>query len=141
MNVTERIAKAKAELESAEPTTLKVEFGGEITELGFRPISGTDWADLTAAHPPRKGAVLDGNLNYNFHGVLADFPATHVTVDGEPTTVEEYAAIVSVLASPHVNRAAEVLFHIQQMAPAERLISLGKASAGAPKKKPSSPAK
>jgi hypothetical protein len=141
MNVKERIAAAKAEIESVEPLTVDVEFGGEVTTLGFRPIPGTDWADLTAAHPPRKGSVLDGNIGYNLNGVLAHFPASHVTVDGEPTTDEEYADIVSVLASPHIQRASEVLFHIQQLAPAQRLISLGKASAGAQRKKPRSPAK
>jgi len=141
MNVQERIAAAKAAIDSVEPTTVDVEFGGEVTVLGFRPIAGTDWADLTATHPPRKGATLDGNIGYNLNAVLTHFPASHVTVDGEPTTPEEYADIVSVLASPHIQRASEVLFHIQQLVPAQRLITLGKASAGAPKKKPSSPAK
>lgn len=141
MNVQERIAKAKAEIADAKTTDVDVEFGGEVTTIGYRPIPGTDWADLTAAHPARQGAVLDGNIGYNLNAVLTHFPASHVTVDGSPTTAEEYADIISVLASPHIHRASEVLFKIQQLEPAQRLLTLGKASAGAPKRKPSSPAK
>lgn len=135
MNVQERIAKAKAELADAKPTTVDVEFGGEITVLGFTPIRGDEWDELTVLNPPRKGAVLDGNIGYNIKAVLKAFPVDHVTIDGEPATQDVYTDIVSVLASPHIKRASEVLFHIQQMLPAQRLIELGKASAGAPKKK------
>lgn len=141
MNIQERIAAAKAQLADAKPTTVDVEFGGEITVLGFTPIGGTDWADLTATCPPRKGATLDNNIGYNIDAVLRAFPVAHITVDGEPTTQTVYDDIVSVLASPHIKRASEVLFHIQQMIPAQRLIELGKASAGAQRKKPRSPAK
>lgn len=141
MNVQERIAKAKAEIANAEPKTVDVEFGGEITVLGFTPIRGDEWDELTSEYPPRKGAVLDGNIGYNIKAVLKAFPVDHITVDGEPTTAEEYTEIVSVLASPHIKRASEVLFHIQQMLPAQRLIELGKASAGAPKRSQRSPAK
>lgn len=153
MNVQERIAKAKADLADAKPITIQVEVGGEATELSFRPISGTDWANLTAVNPPRKGATLDGNIGYNLDAVAKAFPPSHVLIDGEPSTVQKvtedgetitvniYADLVSALASPHIKRIGEVLFHIQQMVPAQRLIELGKASAGVQKKKPRSPAK
>ena len=144
MNVQERIAKARTELEATEPITVKVEVGGEVTELSFRPLTGMGWADLTAAYPPRAGATLDQNIGYNLDAVVAAFPPQNVLVDGGPALVDGvnvYTEIVGVLASPHLKRIGEVLFHIQQMVPAQRLVELGKASAGVQKRKPRSPAK
>jgi hypothetical protein len=153
MNVQERIAAAKAEIETAKPSEVRVELGGEITKLGFLPLDGPSWANLTAKHSPRKGSALDAELRYNLDAVVADYPPSHVRIDGGPATaagtgengeaivVNVYAEVAEVLASPYIKLIGEVLFTMHQMAPAIRIQQLGKASAGAPKKTPRSRAK
>jgi hypothetical protein len=135
MNIKERIAKARAEVEGAEPTVAPVEIGGELTDLAFRPVLGQVWADLMATHKPRPGSVLDGNVGFNSDAVAKDYPLDKITVDGEPVDAETWAEINEVLTAPGIKLVAAALWGINQNDPAKRVAELGKARASAPKKR------
>ena len=135
MNIKERIAAARALVADAEATIAPVEIGGELTDLGFRPVTGQVWADLMATHPPRPGSVLDGNVGFNSDAVAKDYPLDKVTVDGEPVDAETWAEINDVLTAPGIKLVAAALWGINQNDPARRAAELGKARASAPKRK------
>src|SRR5690349_14998996 len=97
MGVKDLMAKARAAVDEAEPTVAPVEVAGELVEIGFRPVLGHVWADLTATHPPRRGSVLDGNVGFNSDAVAKDYPLDKVTVDGEPVDADTWAELLEVL--------------------------------------------
>ncbi|MGW9587499.1 hypothetical protein [Microbacterium sp. NPDC055455] len=140
MSVKDLIAKARAELDTAAPVVVPVEVGGELVDIGFRPVLGTVWADLMAVHPPRPGAVLDGNVGFNSDAVAKDYPLDRVTVDGEPVDAETWADLMGVLTSPGIKLVAAALWGLNQNDPQRRAAELGKARAGAAKRKRRSPA-
>lgn len=141
MSIQDLIAKARAELDSAAPVTVPVEVAGTLVDIGFRPILGAAWADLMAVHPPRPGSVLDGNVGFNSDAVAKDYPLDKVTVDGEPVDEETWAGLMEVLTAPGVKHVAAALWGLNQNDPARRAVELGKARAGAAKRKRRSPAK
>ncbi len=130
MNLHEKIAKARALLESAEPTSLDIELGGELTPLTFLPVLGDVWADITATNPPRPGATLDANVGYNTDGASKDYPVDRITVDGAQPTVDEWREILSVVSSPNLKNIATTLWGLNQLEPGRRLVEAGKASEG-----------
>jgi hypothetical protein len=140
MNLKERIAAAKAEIEGAEPAVAPVYVGGELVDVSFRPVEGHVWADLMASCPPRPGSTLDGNVGFNSDAVAGAYPLTHVLVDGEPVDAEVWADLLSVIPSPSVKLVAAALWGLNQNDPAQRIAELGKARAGARTKKRRSPA-
>ena len=130
MNLQERIAKARAELEEAEPTALDVEIGGELASLTFRPVWGAEWEALVATHPPRPGATLDSNVGYNTDAVAADYPVSAITVDGGTVDKGTWRDVMAVLSSPNRKNVASVLFGLNHLLPAQKLAEAGKASKG-----------
>lgn len=140
MNLKDRIAAAKAEIESAEPLTVPVYVGGELVEVSFRPVEGHVWADLVASSPPRPGSTLDGNVGYNSDAVARRYPLSLVLVDGEPVSAEDWSDLHDVIPSPSVKLIAAGLWGLNQNDPAKRIAELGKARAGAQPKKRRSPA-
>lgn len=138
MSVQDLIAKARAELAEAAPTVAPVEVAGELVDIGFRPVAGHVWADLTALHPPRAGAVLDGNVGFNSDAVAKDYPLDKITVDGEPVDAATWRDLLQVLTAPGIKLVATALWGINQYTPAKRANELGKARAGEAKKKPRS---
>lgn len=130
MNLDEKIAKARAVVEDAEPTEVPVELGGEITTLTFLPAWGEQWSDVTAMHPPRPGATLDANLGYNSDAASADYPVDKITVDGESVTAEKWREICSVLTEPNRKIIASVLWGLNRVEPNERIRAAGKAKTG-----------
>lgn len=135
MGVKDLIAKARAAVDEAEPTVAPVEVGGELVEIGLRPVLGHVWADLTATHPPRKGSVLDGNVGFNSDAVAKDYPLDRITVDGEAVDAETWAELCDVLTAPGIKLVAAALWGINQNDPQRRVAELGKARASAGKKK------
>lgn len=140
MSVQDLIAKARAEIETAEPVVAPVEVGGELVDIGFRPVLGYVWADLTAVNPPRQGAVLDGNVGFNSDAIAKAYPLDKITVGGEPVDAETWADLLGVLTAPGRKLVAMALWGINQFSPQKRANELGKARAGAAKKKRHSPA-
>lgn len=130
MNLQEKIAKARAEFEATEPTILNVEVGGEITALGFRPVWGQEWVDLLAVNPPRPGSENDTAVGYNTDAVASDYPASAVTVDGDPVSADDWRDLVAVLSAPNRNNIASVLYVLNQLEPARKLAAAGKALKG-----------
>lgn len=130
MNLQEKIAKAKALLADAEPVSVNVEVGGEWTELTFRPIPGAAWQDIIAVHPPRVGADGDATVGYNTDAVAEDYPVDAVTVDGEMPSVEDWRDLLSVLSAPNRTNVATVLYKLNHLDPALRLVAAGKAFKG-----------
>lgn len=141
MNVHELVAKAKADLVTVEPEELDIEVGGGLVHLEFFPTTDLVWADLVAVNPPRAGSKNDNDFGFNPDAVGRDYPVELIKADGEPVTAELWADIYSVIASPNVKNIGLAVWGLNQYKPALLLVTLGKASAGAPKKKRSSPAK
>jgi hypothetical protein len=135
MDLKERIEAARALVENAEPTVATVEVGGELIDVGFKPVLGQVWADLMATHPPRPGAILDGNVGFNSDAVAKDYPLGKITVDGLPVDAETWAEINAVLTAPGIKLFAAALWGINQNDPARRAAELGKVRASAGKKK------
>lgn len=130
MNLQDKIAKAKALHESVEPTALDVELGEELTRLTFRPIWGASWQDIVATHGPRPGSDTDQAVGYNTDAVASDYPVEAVMVDGESPSEDEWRELLSVLSAPSRNNIAAVLYSLNQLEPAKRLVAAGKASRG-----------
>lgn len=140
MSLQDKIAKAKAQVESAEPTPLNIEVGGELTALTFLPVYGDVWSDITAENPPRPGATLDSNVGYNTDGAAKSYPRDRITVDGEApryelseegkVVVDEWRDLLSVLSSPNLKNIASTLWGLNQLDAARRLAEAGKASKG-----------
>ena len=139
MDLKALIAKAKAEIESSVALA-QVDVGGELAEVEFGMIPGHEWADLMAQCPPRHGAKTDENLGFNSDKVSAVYPLEKVRVDGESIDAETWAELLDVLPSPSIKALALVLWRLNQVGPAERIVELGKARAGAQSKKRRSPA-
>lgn len=140
MNLKDRIAAAKAEIDSAEPAVVPVYVGGELVDVSFRPIEGHLWADLTAMCPPRPGSTLDGNVGFNPDAVARVYPLSNVLVDGEPVSAGDWSDLNDVIPSPSIKLVAAALWGLNQSEPAKRIAELGKARAGAQPKKRRSPA-
>tara|TARA_R110002020_G_scaffold48774_4_gene139035 strand:+ start:1230 stop:1655 length:426 start_codon:yes stop_codon:yes gene_type:complete len=140
MSLKDKIAAAKAALGSVEPVEQDVVVGNELVKLAFLPADGQVWADLVSTHPPRVGSKNDSDFGFNVDAVGRHYPHELITADGEPVTAEEWAELFVVLASPHIKNIGIAVWGKNQLEPARKLIELGKASAGASKKKSSSPA-
>lgn len=130
MNLSEKIARARAVVEDAQPTEVPVELGGEITMLTFLPVWGDQWSDVTAMHPPRPGATLDANLGYNSDAASADYPVDAITVDGEPVDRDTWRELCRVLTEPNRKLIASVLWGLNRVNPNERIREAGKAKTG-----------
>lgn len=141
MSIKDSIAKARELIEDADIVSAPVEIGGNLHDLGFRPVLGPVWADLMATHPPRRGSTLDGNVGFNSDAVAKDYPLDKITIDGESVDAETWASVMEVLTSPGVKLVASVLWGINQKIPQDRVAELGKARAGGASKKRRSPAK
>lgn len=135
MNIKERIAAAKAQISDADEVVVPVEIGGELTDIGFRPVPGRAWADLTATHPPREDSVLDRNVGFNSDAVAGDYPVDKITVDGEPVDEETWREITEVLTGPGVKLVAAALWGINHNEPLKRAAELGKARVSGSKRK------
>lgn len=135
MDLKARIAKAKKEIAEAEPVVVPVEIGGELTDIGFRPVSGREWVDLTATNPPRAGSVLDGNVGFNSDAVALAYPLEKITVDDAPVDAETWADLNDALTGPGVKLIAAALWGINQNDPMKRAAELGKARTSAATKK------
>lgn len=141
------VAKARAEavaLEQEQPTPVPVLLGGELVDVGVRPVLGRVWDDLTATNPPRPGSVQDENLGFNVSGVVRDYPVSHLLVAGEPVKAERvdddddeptWGEIFDLLPSPSRKLLAAMLWGINQNEPQKKIAELGKARASAPKRK------
>ncbi|MDR7189782.1 hypothetical protein J2Y46_002608 [Microbacterium sp. BE35] len=136
------IAKARAKAETAPPTVVPVEVGGELVDIAFGRIPGHVWADLTAMCPPRKGSTQDENVGFNADRIVRVYPLESVVVGGEPLLDDEgefdretWGALIDELTSPNLKLIAAALWAVNQKAPADLLASLGKARMSAPKRK------
>jgi hypothetical protein len=130
LSLKEKIAKARAEFEGAEPTIVPVDLGGEPTEVSVYPVSGESWVTITATNPPRPGALLDENLGYNTDGAIAAYPVDRLKVDGEPVSGPDWADMVSALTAPARELLATTMWSINQADTARRLAEAGKALKG-----------
>lgn len=130
MSLQDKIAKAKAQVESVEPVEVQVELGGELATVTFLPVAGEVWSDITAENPPRPGATLDSNVGYNTDGAARSYPVEKVTVDGEQPSLVEWVEFLSVLSSPNLKNIASTLWGLNQLDPARRLAEAGKAFKG-----------
>lgn len=141
MDLQALIAKARESVGANAPTDkVPVELGGEYVEIEVRMVAGSVWADLTAMTPPRPGSKTDQNVGYNTDAVAAGYPVDHITVAGESVDVDTWRAILAVLSSPSLKLIAAALWGLNQLGPSQRIAELGKAQAGALRKKRSSPA-
>lgn len=123
-SLSEKIARARAEFETAEPSEVPVVVGGELTTIAFLPVDGETWEEIKATNPARPGALRDSNVGYNTDGAAKDYPVERITVDGESITEEKWLELLSVLKSPSRSDIAAMLWGINwQEAKAE----LGKA--------------
>lgn len=137
MNIQERIAAQRAKIDGAEPVEFTVIVGGEETTLTIKRIEPTAWADLAASHKPRPGSTDDG-VGYNQESLPADYPVTHITVDGESIDQATWRDLYKVLDPTHKATIGNVIWG-QNVYPAiKELIELGKAKAG---KRSGSPAR
>lgn len=141
VDVKALIAKAKAETEQSEWAVVPVMVADELVDVGFRPVAGHVWADLTAQNPPRPGATRDNNVGFNTDAVAADYPLECVTVDGEPVDRDTWTDFLAVLPSPSLKIIAASLWGMNQFDPQQRIVELGKARAGDSTKRRRSPAK
>lgn len=130
MNLQEKIAKAQAQFAEIQPTVVNVEVGGELTVLTIRPIVGGEWQDIIATHPPRVGADGDETVGYNTDAVAVDYPVEAVTVDGETPSSEDWREMLSVLSAPNRTNIATILYKLNHLDPAIRLVEAGKAFKG-----------
>jgi hypothetical protein len=141
MSIQDLIAQARAEAE-APPTeengkyaAASVIIAGRKVQLGFTKMLGAEWSALTVIHPPRKGAVADASVGFDFDAVAGKYPAAHITVDGEHPTVEEWAELYGLMETPWRNTVQMKLFDLHQSGPARQLLALGKVSSGAGSRK------
>lgn len=130
------IAKSQEQIGEAAPTEkVPVELGGQAVEIAFRMVEGQVWADLTATTPPRAGSKTDSNVGYNTDGVARKYPLDHITVGGVTVDDATWASMLKALTSPGLKLIAAALWGLNQLQPSQRIAELGKALAGAPKKK------
>lgn len=138
MDLQELIAKARAEVGVEAPTgSAEIEVGGELVEVVFRMVAGHVWADLTATNPPRAGSRQDSNVGYNTDAAANAYPVDHITVGGDTVDRETWSSLLEVLSSPSIKSIASCLWALNQLEPGKRIAELGKARAGALKKKQS----
>ena len=136
MDLQALIAKSREQIGETAPTEkVPVELGGEAVEIVFRMVPGQVWADLTATTPPRAGSKTDSNVGYNTDAVARKYPLDHITVGGESIDGDTWASMLDVLTSPGLKLIAAALWGLNQLQPSQRIAELGKALAGAPKKK------
>jgi hypothetical protein len=135
MSVQDLIERARAETAAPPTDSANVVVAGELVALGFTKLLGAEWSELTAVHPPRKGAHLDSSLGYNLDAVAGSYPAASVTVGGEPATGTEWADLYSLLDAPWRETVTLKLWGLNQHGPASRILELGKASSGAVSRK------
>lgn len=135
MSLKDLIAKAKAEVQPVEPVTLDVVVHDQAVSLSFLPAEGRVWNNLTATHPPRKGATLDANIGFNSDDLSEDYPAELIRADGDQVDADTWRELFEVLSGPDIRNIASVLWSLNQLDPSRRRQELGKSSAGGSKKK------
>lgn len=147
------VAKARAEVAAAAaepPTPVPVLLGGELVDVGIRPVLGSVWDDLTATHPPRPGSTQDENVGFNVAGVVRDYPVSHLLVGGQPVKAvpddedddePTWGDIFDILPSPSRKLLEAMLWGINHNDQAARIRELGKARASAAKRKRTTRAK
>lgn len=126
-SLDEKIARARAEFEAAQPSEVPVSVGGELVTIAFLPVDGETWEEIKATNPPRPGSLRDTNVGYNTDGAAKDYPVERITVDGEPIAEEKWLELLSVLKSPSRSDVAAMLWGINWQ---EAKVELGKALKG-----------
>lgn len=151
VDVDALIAEAHEQIENAEPVTEKVMIGSHLAVVEMRVLPSDEWLLLVATHPPRKDSPRDAEFGYNIDAVTAAYPRVKVTVDGEQLQLWRdsedgrsrewrWPQIASALSAPDRTKLAFVVWGMNEWDPKQRTAVAGKASAGARRKKRSSPA-
>lgn len=151
MNVDDLIAKAKAQLDEAEPVTKHVTLGGEMVGIRYRPLGGDKWRALTRQHLPREGSFMDQNLGYNVDESVRGFPNFEIV--GEDDKVDDlkrfrddqkwhyiWPEVFETLEAPAIEILAQSLWETHEYEAQQRMIAAGKALRAGRGKKPASPA-
>lgn len=149
MSVDDLIAKAKAQLEEAEPVTKHVTLGGEMVGVRYRPLSGDKWRSLTRQHLPREGSFMDQNLGYNVDESVRGFPNFEIVrgdddVDDLRRFKDDqkwhyiWPEVFEALEAPAIEILAQSLWESHEYDALERMKAAGKAlRAGQEKKRAS----
>jgi hypothetical protein len=142
IDVKKLIAAARADFAEAEPVDVPdVTLGGEKLTLRFMPIAGTEWVEITSKHPARPGVAQDIMTGHNMAATLPDFPKVHLVSDDESTqdVSEDWPEMCKVLSAKDLRKISALLWYEYDRDEAG-IAAAGKASAGAKRKKRSSPA-
>lgn len=142
IDVKALIATAQAEFAEAEPVDAPgVSIGGEKFTVRFMPILGSAWNDLTARHPARPDVAQDIMTGHNMAETLTAYPRVLLVGDDDSTqdVSEDWPEICKVLSGKDLKKISALLWYEYDRDEAA-VVSAGKASAGAKRKRRSSPA-
>jgi len=134
MDLKERIAAARAQLDSREPAVAAVDLAGELVDVTLRPLEPSVWLDVVAANPPR-GGTTDMNLGFNQDTIARWYPAAEILVAGEPVDTETWQELFDVLEPPSIRMLTAGAWGINHNEADKRLRELGKARLAASQKK------
>lgn len=140
VDIKKLIAVAREDFAEAEPVDVPdVSLGGVKLTVRFMPILGTEWIAITSKHPARPGVAQDIMTGHNMASTLPDFPKVFLVGDDESTqdVSGDWPEMCKVLSAKDLRKISALLWYeYDRDAP----VSAGKASAGAKRKKRSSPA-
>lgn len=144
------IAQAREALQATPPVEQEVLIGKSLAVVQFRLLESDDWQNLVATKPPRQGSPRDVEFGYNIDAVTAGYPKVIVFIDGEQLnlwTIDDegksawrWPDIVSALSGPDRTKLAFAVWGLNVWDPQQATAAAGKVSAGARRKKRSSPA-
>lgn len=142
IDVKALIASAQSDFADAEPVDAPdVAIGAQKFTVRFMPVLGTEWLAITSKHPARPDVAQDIMTGHNMAETIPDFPKVHLVSDDESTqdVSKDWPEICKVLSAKDLRKISALLWYEYDRDEAA-VVSAGKASAGAKRKKRSSPA-
>lgn len=141
MSLLEDALAAHESTPPATPIDVDVELGGKLLPFRFYPLSGEDWAEITALCPIRLGSEIDMKYGYNFNAACRlSAPKSGRLVDGdEEQSLDDaqWAGLFSKLPGHAVKLIHSAIWELNEYAPEVRVAHAKKGSARASSPKPS----
>lgn len=82
-----------------ETLTVDMTFGPTSAAVTLTELKGALWGDV-ARQAPRRGNTDDERLRANSDHLIEQYPVTHITIDGEHPTADQWFEIVALLDPP-----------------------------------------
>lgn len=115
-----------AEEREYESLAVDISVGDAVGHLVITELSGMTWAtDVTArAGLPRWGNSVDAKIGCNAEDLIRGYPITHLTIDGENPTAEQWSQLCDLLGAPACDDITAALWWIHIGAPQEHIRTL-----------------